>query len=74
MLMTTALNIKRLREEIVRRGLGQRIQLAVGGAVFQVCPGLAEEVGGDGTASNALEAGRLFDRLWEKSLGKEADL
>lgn len=72
MMMTTARNIKRLREEIDRRGLTARIQLAVGGAVFRVCPGLAEEVGGDGTASNALGAPGLFDRLWERSIRKEA--
>jgi methanogenic corrinoid protein MtbC1 len=72
MMMTTARTIRRVREEIDRRGLTGRIQLAVGGAVFRVCPGLAEEVGGDGTVSNALGAGGLFDRLWEQSAGKEA--
>ncbi len=71
MMMTTACNIKRVREEIDQRGLTGRIQLAVGGAVFHVCPGLAEEVGGDGTAANALGAGGLFERLWEQSIGKE---
>jgi methanogenic corrinoid protein MtbC1 len=73
MMMTTARNIKRLREEIDRRGLAGRIQLAVGGAVFRVCPGLAEEVGGDGTTPNALGAARLFDQLWAQSVRKEAD-
>ena len=68
MMKTTARNIRRLREEIDRRGLKGQIQLAVGGAVFRVCPGLAEEVGGDGTASNALGAAALFDRLWESRL------
>jgi len=72
MMMTTALNIERLREEIDRRGLAGRIQLAVGGAVFRVCPGLADEVGGDGTASDALGAADLFDRLWEQSVRDEA--
>jgi methanogenic corrinoid protein MtbC1 len=72
MMMTTARNIKRLREEIDRRGLAGRMQLAVGGAVFRVCPGLSEEVGGDGTAPDALGAAGLFDRLWEQSSGKEA--
>lgn len=72
MMMTTARNIKRLREEVDHRGLAGRIQLAVGGAVFRVCPGLAEEVGGDGTASNALGAAGLFNRLWEQSVRKEA--
>ncbi len=74
MMMTTARNIKRLREEIDRRGLAGRIQLAVGGAIFRVCPGLAEEVGGDGTASNALGAAGLFNRLWEQSLRKEKNV
>lgn len=71
MMMTTARNIKRLRQEIDSRGLAGRIQLAVGGAIFRVCPGLAEEVGGDGTDSNALAAPGLFARLWEQSLRKE---
>jgi len=72
MMMTTARNIKRVREEIDRRGLAGRLQLAVGGAVFRVCPGLVEEVGGDGTAANALGAAELFKRLWEESVRKEA--
>jgi methanogenic corrinoid protein MtbC1 len=72
MMMTTARNIRRVRDEIDSRGLTGRIQLAVGGAVFRVCPGLVEEVGGDGTAANALATPGLFDRLWEQSIGKEA--
>lgn len=71
MMMTTARNIRRVRDEIDSRSLTGRIQLAVGGAVFRVCPGLVEEVGGDGTAPNALGAAGLFDRLWEQSVGKE---
>lgn len=71
MMTTTARNIKKLREEIDRRKLTGKIQLAVGGAVFRVCPGLVAEVGGDGTASNALEAPALFKRLWKKSMQKE---
>lgn len=74
MMMTTARNIRRLRDEIDSRGLAGRLQLAVGGAVFRVCPGLVEEVGGDGTAPNALVAPELFDRLWERAVGKEAGL
>jgi methanogenic corrinoid protein MtbC1 len=74
MMMTTARNIKRVRTEIDRRGLDGRIQLAVGGAVFQVCPGLADEVGGDGTACDALSATGLFDRLWEQSVRREAGI
>jgi methanogenic corrinoid protein MtbC1 len=72
MMLTTARNIQRLREEIDRRGLAGQIQMAVGGAVFLVTPGLVEEVGGDGTARNALGAARLFDELWGKSIGEEA--
>jgi len=72
MMMTTALNIRRVRQEIDSRGLTGRIQLAVGGAVFCVSPGLVDEVGGDGTAANALAASGLFDRLWRESIGKEA--
>ncbi|MHC9542078.1 MAG: B12-binding domain-containing protein [Vulcanimicrobiota bacterium] len=71
MMMTTARNIKRLRAEIDRRGLTGRIKLAVGGAVFRICPGLAEEVGGDGTSPDALGAAGLFDRLWEQSIRNE---
>ncbi len=73
MMMTTARNIGRVRDEIDSRGLTGRIQLAVGGAVFRVCPGLVAEVGGGGTASNALAAPGLFDRLWEQSVRKGAD-
>ncbi len=72
MMMTTARNIRLLREEIDRRGLRGRLQLAVGGAVFLACPSLAEEVGADGTAPNALATNQLFDRLWKASLDTEA--
>lgn len=71
MMMTTARNIRRVRDEIDSRGLTGRIQLAVGGAVFRVCPGLVEDVGGDGTAPDALAAPGLFDRLWGESVGKK---
>jgi methanogenic corrinoid protein MtbC1 len=73
MMMTTARNIRKVRDEIDSRGLSGRIQLAVGGAVFRVCPGLVEEVGGDATTDNALGAPVLFERLWEQSVGKEGD-
>lgn len=72
MMLSTARNIRRLREEIDRRGLAGRIQLAVGGAVFLVCPELDTEVGGDGTARTAIEASKMFDRLWEKSVGMDS--
>ena len=71
MMLTTAQNIKQLRVELDRRSLSGHIQLAVGGAVFLVRPGLHLEVGGDGTARTALEATALFSRLWEESLRKE---
>ena len=71
LMLTTAYNIKRLRQEIDRRGLTGKIQIAVGGAAFVVCPGLVEEVGGDGTAANALIAGKIFYELWEKSVQME---
>jgi len=40
----------------------------VGGAVFRLRPELVEELGGDGTAPNALQAPALFDRLLARSL------
>ena len=46
MMMTNARNILRVRQEIDARGLSGRIKLAVGGAIFRVCPTLASEVGG----------------------------
>ncbi len=63
MMYTTAMNIKTLRNEIDERGLAGKIKLAVGGAVFVLRPELVVEVGGDGTARNALEAPEIFDQL-----------
>ena len=68
MMLSTAVNIRSVREELDRRGLSGRIQLAVGGAVFRLRPELVEEVGGDGTAPSALQASSLFDRLLSRSL------
>lgn len=68
MMYTTAGNIGRVREELDRRKLSGRIQLAVGGAVFKLRPGLATEVGGDGTTANGFKAPGLFEELWERSL------
>ena len=68
MMLTTAMNIRRLRQEIDSRGLTGQIQLAVGGAVFIVRPGLAEEVGGDGTCRSAVNSPALFAELWQRSL------
>ncbi len=68
MMFTTAQNILSVREEISRRGLNGKIKLAVGGAVFKIRPELVREIGGDGTAANAVDAPSLFDRLWEEAL------
>jgi methanogenic corrinoid protein MtbC1 len=68
MMYTTAAGIGRVREELDRRRLSGRIQLAVGGAVFKLRPGLAVEVGGDGTAASGFEAPELFEKLWGRSL------
>jgi methylmalonyl-CoA mutase cobalamin-binding domain/chain len=65
MIFTTARNIRKVREEIDRRGLTGMIMLAVGGAVFHLRPELVQEVGGDGTADNAFAAVSLFERLWK---------
>ena len=63
MMQTTALNIRKLRRLIDARGLRDSIKLAVGGAVFNWRPDLVAEVGGDGTAHNAVGADELFLRL-----------
>ncbi len=68
MMHTTAKNVARIREEIDRRGLTGKVQLAVGGAVFKLRPELVADLGGDGTAASALEAPALFERLWQRSL------
>jgi methylmalonyl-CoA mutase cobalamin-binding domain/chain len=67
MMYATAVNIKKVREELDKRGLSGKIQLAVGGAVFIMRPELVKMVGGDGTAQTAATASRLFDELWEKA-------
>jgi len=72
MMRTTAHNIREVRTELDRRGLSGRIQLAVGGAVFLVCPGLDLEVGGDGTTRTAIDAAPLFNRLWDRAVNREA--
>ena len=67
MMFSTARNVTRLREEIERRGLGGRLQLAVGGAVFKLRPELVAELGGDGTAADALQSPALVEDLWGRS-------
>jgi methanogenic corrinoid protein MtbC1 len=64
MMFTTAQNIIKIRQEIDNRGLTGRIKLAVGGAVFKIRPELVEEVGGDGTAVNAVGVPDLMAQLW----------
>lgn len=63
MMHDAAMNIRKLRELIDRRGVAGRLKLAVGGAVFNWRPSLVEEVGGDGTAENATQADALCARL-----------
>jgi methylmalonyl-CoA mutase cobalamin-binding domain/chain len=67
MIFSAAKNIRKVRDEIDRRGLTGVIMLAVGGAVFRLRPELVEEVGGDGTAANAFAAVSLFERLWKQA-------
>ncbi len=73
MMHTTAVNIGKLREEIDARGLTGDVQLAVGGAVFNLRAGLVDEVGGDGTARNAWEASDLMTRLRDAAEAGEND-
>ena len=63
MMYTTAVNIKKVRVLLDERNLSGKIKLAVGGAIFRLRPSLLEEVGGDGTVGNALQAPELFTRL-----------
>lgn len=70
MMQTTALNIRKLRQLIDERGLTDRIKLAVGGAVFNWRPDLVAEVGGDGTAHNAVACDELFLRLQAQVRGE----
>jgi methylmalonyl-CoA mutase cobalamin-binding domain/chain len=64
MMFTTARNIIKIRQEIDKRGLTDQIKLGVGGAVFKIRPELVAEVGGDGTAVNAMNTPELMERLW----------
>lgn len=66
MMLTNAENILKIRTEMERRGVAGKIKLAVGGAIFKVRPELVEELGGDGTASNAVDVPYLMERLLEK--------
>jgi methylmalonyl-CoA mutase cobalamin-binding domain/chain len=66
MTFTTARNIISVREEIDRRGLKDKIKLAVGGASFNRQIELVDEVKADGYSSDALKAPPLFKRLWDE--------
>lgn len=66
MIYSTALNIKKIRKEINNRNLNHKIILAVGGAVFNLRSELFEEVGGDITAKNAIEADNVFMQALNK--------
>lgn len=63
MMYSAATNIAQIREKLEQQNLTNQIKLAVGGAVFRLRPELVNEVGGDGTASNAVKAPALFDQL-----------
>lgn len=63
MMFTTARNIAKVRDEIEKNGLSGKVKLAVGGAVFKLRPELVKQVGGDGTADNAIDAPALFESL-----------
>lgn len=67
MMFSTARNIQKVRNELEKRSLSGKIQLAVGGAVFKLRPELVFEIGADGTADSAIEAPILFDKLLDKS-------
>ncbi len=63
MMFTTAKNILKIRKELDSQLLSDKIKLAVGGAVFKLRPELVTDIGGDGTADNAIDAPALFDSL-----------
>jgi methanogenic corrinoid protein MtbC1 len=63
MMYSTAINISRIREALIRRNLENSIKLAVGGAIFNLRSDLMMEVGGDGTAKSALQVPKLFESL-----------
>lgn len=71
MMLTTAERIVFVRQELDRRGLSGRVQLAVGGAVINLRPELVDALGGDGTCASAIQAPALFDSLWARSLAAQ---
>ncbi len=72
MMYTTAVNIKKIRQEIDRRGYTGKIMLAVGGAVFNLRHDLWKEVGADGTSRNAIDVGVLMAKLQSQAIGDTA--
>ena len=70
MMLSTAENIAKIRAELNRRNLSGSIKLAVGGAVFKLRQELVAEVGGDGTAANAVDAPRLMASLLRLEAGQ----
>lgn len=64
MMLTTALGIRAVRQELAARARDVPIQLAVGGAIFRARPELVAEVGADGTADSAMQAPSLMASLW----------
>jgi len=66
MIYSTAENIKKVSQELKARGLDKQIKLLVGGAVFRLRPELVNEVGADGTATNAFSAIALFEQMAEE--------
>lgn len=73
MMLTTAEGIRRIRELLDERALSGRVQLAIGGAVINLRPELVQELGGDGTCANAIQAPELFEALWQRSLAHGQD-
>jgi methanogenic corrinoid protein MtbC1 len=67
MMYTNAKNIIKVRDEIEKRNLGNKIKLAIGGAIFNLRPELIKEVGGDGHANNAITAVELCESLYQKT-------
>lgn len=63
MMFTTAQNILKIRKQIDESQLSNKVKLALGGAIFKIRPELVKELGGDGTAENAIHAPKLFDSL-----------
>lgn len=66
MMYSTAMNIIKVREALKDKNLEHKIKLVVGGAVFKLRPELVKEVGGDGTAPNAIKAPQVFDEVYQK--------